>query len=87
MNAYFICVIVYVKMWYVCLIAYSIKSKKNCWVFYMFLKVFLCFHVFRVFLHIAYFFFYLKTLLEVFSWEVSRVSSSHENEDGKNWKH
>ena len=63
------------------------QTQKDFWFFYMFLKVFLCFYAFRVFVHIAYFLFYLKTLLEEFSWEVSRISYSHENENGKNWKH
>ena len=45
------------------------QTQKDFWVFYMFLKVFLCFCVFKVFVHIAYFLFLLKTLSETFSRE------------------
>ena len=44
-NVYLICVIVHVQMWCVCWIYLLIKPKKDFWVFYMFMKVILYFHV------------------------------------------
>ena len=41
MNAYFICVIVCVQMWYVYTQLLDDQTQKDFWVFYLFLKVFL----------------------------------------------
>ena len=42
------------------------QIQKDFWVFYMFLKVFLCFCVFRVFVQYVHFIFSQKTILEAF---------------------
>ena len=44
-NAYLICVIVHVQMWCICSNT-CWSNQKDFWVFYMFLKVILYFHVF-----------------------------------------
>ena len=63
----------------------SIKPKR---IFeYVFLKMFLYLYVFRVFIHIAYFLFLTKNSFRGIFAKSSQVSSSLENEDGKNWKH
>ena len=86
MNAYFICVILHVQMWCVYSIACQ-SNPKRFWVFYMFLKVFFCFCVFRVCVQNVYFLFLSKNsfwgIFESKLW----VSSSRENKDGKNKKH
>ena len=52
----------------------------------MFLKVFLCFCVFRVFVQIVYFLFLTKNSFRGIFVSYSRVSFSCENGEGKNWK-
>ena len=87
MNAYFICVIVSVQMWCVYSIACWSNPKRFFKVFFIcFLKEFLYFCVFRVFVQNVYFLFLSKKSFRVIFASKSRVSSSCKNDDGKNWK-
>ena len=63
------------------------QTQQNFWVFYMFLKVFLCFCVFRVFAQNVYFLFLSKNSFRGIFASMSRVTSSRENDDGKFRKH
>ena len=60
MNAYFICVIVPVQMWYVYTQLLDDQTQKDFWVFYMFLKVFLCILCVQSFFQIVHFIFCWK---------------------------
>ena len=63
------------------------QTQQNFWVFYMFLKVFLCFCVFRFFAQNVYFLFLSKNSFRGIFASMSQVTSSRENDDGKFRKH
>ena len=86
MNAYFICVIVHVQMWCIYSITRRSSPKRFLSILYVFESVFYAF-VFWVFVHIAFFMFFIKNSFRGIFARSSRVSSSHENGLGKEWKH
>ena len=59
------------------------QTQKDFWAFYMFLKVFLCFCVFRVFVKIFYFLFLTKNSFRGIFASKSRFSSFRKSEDEK----
>ena len=85
MNTYSICVFVRFQMWLYTQLLVD-QTQKYFEYFICVLKVFLYFCVFRVFVQNVYFLFLSKNSFKGIFASKLRVSSSRENEDGKNKK-